>query len=126
MQTPRTIRAGASYVRGRIEEDRSPAADIPPPTATINPNDILETTYPLPVQPASAARAAEIQLFGSQPSVAVENAGGGSSSSGGSGSGSSSGSGSGGSGGRFGGGAFTLALLLPLAGAALRRRRRLH
>lgn len=30
-----TIRAGASWVRGRIEEDRSPAADIPPPTATV-------------------------------------------------------------------------------------------
>jgi hemoglobin/transferrin/lactoferrin receptor protein len=30
-----TIRAGASWVRGRIEEDRSPAADIPPPTATL-------------------------------------------------------------------------------------------
>lgn len=29
------LRAGASYVRGRIEDDRAPAADVPPPSATL-------------------------------------------------------------------------------------------
>lgn len=125
---------GQALFKGDQDSDPTVNSDCPayspPPNATINPNDLLENTYPLPVAPASAVRAAEIQFFGSAPSAKVEATG----SSGGTGGGSGSTppingapvtASAAGNEGRFGGGAMGLGLLLPLLFGLGRRRLRI-
>jgi len=99
----------------------------PPPTAVISTNIVFEPGIPaLPTAPGSVVRASDIQVFGGKASssggtvVSTPTPG----TPGGPVIGApGTGSATGGSGGRFGGGAFGVALLLPLLGMALRRKR---
>jgi hypothetical protein len=118
---------GQPLFQGDHDNDPTFSADCvsynPPPQAGVNTTDAPEGTYVSPVAPGAIVRAAEIELFGSAPSVKVENAGGG-----------STGGGNGGTlpptgsnpvtetGGRFGGGALGLGLLLPMLLGRRRRR----
>ena len=116
---------GQPLFQGDHDNDPTFSADCvsysPPPQAGVNTTDAPEGTYVSPVAPGAITRAAEIQLFGSRPTVKVENAG--------SGTGGSIGapppatvSGDASSG-RFGGGALGFSLLLPLLMGLSRRRR---
>lgn len=90
----------------------------PPITSVISTGLVFEPAVPaLPTPPGSVVRASDIQLFGAK----ATSTGGGAATVGDIGGGA--GGAVGGNGGRFGGGTAGLALLLPLLGFALRRKR---
>ena len=73
---------GQPLFQGDQDNDPTFSSDCvsytPPPQAGVNTTDTPEGTYVSPVAPGAIVRAAEIQLFGSAPTVKVETVAGGS------------------------------------------------